>query len=68
MQMSDIKNIIDETLKWLDNNQLAEKEEFEHQQKKLEDKWRPLAMKIHNNGSNEHRNPTSGGPTVEEVD
>ena len=67
-EISDIKIIIDETLKWLDNNQLAEKEEFEHQQKKLEDKWRPLAMKIHNNGSNEHRNPTSGGPTVEEVD
>ncbi|XP_050697216.1 heat shock 70 kDa protein cognate 4-like [Eriocheir sinensis] len=36
-----------ETLNWLDANQLAEKEEYEHKMQELEQAWRPLASKIH---------------------
>ncbi|XP_037787175.1 heat shock 70 kDa protein cognate 4-like [Penaeus monodon] len=54
----------EETLKWLDNNQLAEKDEYEFKVKELEQVWRPLAGKIHGPGTG-----SSGtGPTVEEVD
>ena len=62
----------DETLSWLDSNQLAEKEEFEHQLKNLENAWRPLANKIHSAGgappSSASTGGSSSGPTVEEVD
>ncbi|XP_027234381.2 heat shock 70 kDa protein cognate 4 [Penaeus vannamei] len=54
----------EETLKWLDNNQLAEKEEYEHKMKELEGAWRPLGGKIHGSGTGS----SSSGPTVEEVD
>ncbi|KAG7165746.1 Heat shock 70 kDa protein cognate 4-like 4, partial [Homarus americanus] len=39
-----------QTLNWLDANQLAEKEEYEHQMKELEQAWRPLASKVHGQG------------------
>ncbi|KAK8725181.1 hypothetical protein OTU49_010741, partial [Cherax quadricarinatus] len=42
---------VEETLVWLDNNQLAEKEEFESQLSKLEDHWKPLAAKIYGSGA-----------------
>jgi len=62
-----ISNQIEDTLKWLDSNQLAEKEEFTDKTKQLESLWSPLAAEIHNSGSNS--NGTSGsGPSVEEVD
>nr|XP_027234381.1 heat shock 70 kDa protein cognate 4-like [Penaeus vannamei] len=54
----------EETLKWLDNNQLAEKEEYEHKMKELEGAWRPLGGKIHGSGTGS----SGSGPTVEEVD
>ncbi|XP_069987964.1 heat shock 70 kDa protein cognate 4 [Penaeus vannamei] len=54
----------EETLKWLDNNQLAEKEEYEHKMKELEGAWRPLGGKIHGSGTGS----SCSGPTVEEVD
>nr|ACN38704.1 heat shock protein 70 [Penaeus chinensis] len=65
---SDEKRLVEEkaeeTLKWLDNNQLAEKEEYEYKVKELEQVWRPLASKLHGSGTG-----SSGtGPTVEEVD
>ncbi|XP_069178170.1 heat shock 70 kDa protein-like [Procambarus clarkii] len=67
---------VEETLTWLDNNQLAEKEEFENQLKKLEDHWKPLVAKIYGQGGRgpagcgPATNTTSSrpGPTIEEVD
>jgi len=66
---------VETTLTWLDNNQLADKDQFELQLKKLQDTWRPLAAKIHDTGSspdNSSFTSTSGttgrGPTIEEVD
>merc|ERR1711902_193361 len=57
----------DETIKWLDANQLAEKEEFEDKQKEVEELWRPLISKIYGQGA---PGPSAGassgsGPTVE---
>ncbi|XP_042227961.1 heat shock 70 kDa protein cognate 4-like [Homarus americanus] len=58
-----------QTLNWLDANQLAEKEEYEHQMKELEQAWRPLASKVHGQGGGQGGGASSGsGPTVEEVD
>nr|AQL57188.1 heat shock protein 70C2 [Thysanoessa inermis] len=64
---------IEETLKWLDKNQLAEKEEFLEKMKQVESSWSPLAAKIHNTESSESTSAgTAGnagtGPSVEEVD
>ncbi|ROT62014.1 heat shock protein 70 kDa [Penaeus vannamei] len=59
----------DETLKWLDANQLAEKDEYEYKMKELEQVWRPLASKVHGAGGAAGEGASSGkGPTVEEVD
>lgn len=37
----------DETIKWLDGNQFAEKEEFEHKQKELEQVCNPIITKLY---------------------
>ncbi|XP_068241900.1 heat shock 70 kDa protein cognate 4-like [Palaemon carinicauda] len=58
----------EESLKWLDANQLAEKEEYEHQIKELEQVWRPLASKVHGQGGSAGQPNSGRGPTVEEVD
>ena len=59
----------DETLKWLDNNTLAEKDEFQHRLDELQKVCSPTMMKMHganNQQSSDHG--TSRGPTVEEMD
>ncbi|CAL4079788.1 unnamed protein product [Meganyctiphanes norvegica] len=62
-----ISSLIEESLTWLDNNQLAEKEEFQDKIKTLESAWSPLAAKIHSSSST--GSTTAGtGPSVEEVD
>ena len=68
-----------ETLSWLDSNQLAETDEYEHEQKELEQFCRPIVSKMYQaNGAGPM--PTgasaempsgsrnSNGPTIEEVD
>ncbi|KAL7642533.1 UNVERIFIED_CONTAM: hypothetical protein RMT77_007094 [Armadillidium vulgare] len=70
-----------ETIKWLDQNQLAEKEEFQHKQKELEIIVNPIITKMYQGagggaggmpGSCGMESGFSGassrGPTVEEVD
>jgi len=37
----------DETIRWLDGNQQAEKEEYEHKQKELEDLFNPIVKRIY---------------------
>ena len=70
---------LETALKWLDSNQLAEKEEFTEKQRELEELSRPLMAKIYQqsgvnanaqqNCGDEHRKGTSqSGPTIEEVD
>lgn len=71
-EKSSIEEKAQETLNWLDANQLAEKEEYEHHMRELEQAWRPLASKVHGQGQGQAGGPQGGsggrGPTVEEVD
>jgi len=83
----DKKTIMDkcnETIKWLDANQLAEKEEFEHRQKDLEAICNPIITKLYQSAGGAPPGgfpgaaaaPGAGGaapgggagPTIEEVD
>merc|ERR1711950_91550 len=77
-----IEKAVQETLDWLDKNQLAEKDEFEAKQKELEGVVSPIMMKVYQaaggGGMPEGGMPGggfsggapggAGGPTVEEVD
>ena len=60
----------DETLKWLDNNSLADTEEYDHRLEQLQKSCGPVMMKMHGAGNQQNSGGgTSGqGPTVEEVD
>jgi len=79
-----IEKAVQETLDWLDKNQMAEKDEFETRQKELEGIVNPIMMKVYQAaggggdmpdggmpGGNFGGAPPgtgAGGPTVEEVD
>jgi len=78
-----IEKAVQETLDWLDKNQLAEKDEFEAKQKELEGIVNPIMMKVYQaaggggmdggmpGGMPGGAPPGAGGgagPTVEEVD
>ena len=62
-----ISSKCEEALKWLDENQLAEKGEFEYHQKDVENVCRPVIAKLYG-GTTSQQNTTSNGPPVEEVD
>ncbi|XP_013778668.1 heat shock 70 kDa protein cognate 4 [Limulus polyphemus] len=78
----DKKKVLDkvqEIIKWLDSNQLAEKDEFDHKQKELEGVCNPIITKLYQAGGVPEGGmpgggaaPGSGaagaGPTIEEVD
>jgi len=58
-----------EVLDWLDNNQSAEKDEFEYQQKELESVATPVMKNVYATGGDTNQSTDSNdGPTVEEVD
>lgn len=66
---------INEVIEWLDNNQLAEKEEFEHKLKELEGVCNPIMSKLYETGGQAGGafkgaagGKANGGPTIEEVD
>ncbi|KAK3927090.1 Heat shock protein 70 B2 [Frankliniella fusca] len=66
------------TLRWLDNNTLADKEEYEHRLKELQQKVQETMVRLHQGGAGaSHPQGPQGcgqqagrhtGPTVEEVD
>ncbi|XP_069806348.1 heat shock-related 70 kDa protein 2 [Dendropsophus ebraccatus] len=67
--LSKCKEIVD----WLEKNQMAEKEEFDHKQKELEKLWNPIMSKVYQGGSGPGApggaaGGAAGGPTIEEVD
>lgn len=69
----DQKKVVDmceQALSWLENNQLAEKEEYEHQLKELEKVCNPIITKLYQGGVPSGRQGPSSSkePTVEEVD
>ncbi|KAJ0050877.1 hypothetical protein NL108_009286 [Boleophthalmus pectinirostris] len=76
LSQDDRKKLLDmceETMSWLDNNQLAEVEEYQHKQKELEKVCKPIISKLYQGvpptGScREDARGSSQGPTIEEVD
>lgn len=59
----------EEAVRWLDDNSLAEKDEFEHKQKELQQTCSPIMSKLHGGGSGgSHDGAQGSGPKVEEVD
>lgn len=78
---STVLRACEETQKWLDRNQLAEKDEVEHQYRALEQKCQRIMTKMHGGGGgggqqysrgNSHNDANNydnySGPRVEEVD
>ncbi|KAJ3342607.1 70-kilodalton heat shock protein [Entophlyctis luteolus] len=81
---SKLNAAIDDTIKWLDSNQEAGKDEFEHKQKELEAIANPIMMKVYGGAGGMPGGVPGGapggfpggaapgqpdvGPTVEEVD
>jgi len=71
-----ITNACDEAIKWLDANQLADKEEFEHRQKDVEKVCAPVITKMYGAAGGMPGGAPggapgaggAGGPTIEEVD
>jgi L1 cell adhesion molecule like protein len=76
-----IQDKCQETLSWLDANQTAEKDEFEHHQKELEGVCNPIITKLYQQAGGAPGGPpggpggapgaggaSGGGPTIEEVD
>merc|ERR1712014_529412 len=79
---SKAESAIDEALKWLEGNQLAEKEEFEHKRKEVEGVCTPIMTAMYSQGGGMGGMPGGmpgggmpaggggggGGPNIEEVD
>ncbi|KAM4019055.1 heat shock 70 kDa protein-like [Anomaloglossus baeobatrachus] len=73
-----ISDTCKETITWLENNQLAEKDEYTHKQKELEKVCQPIITKMYRGGmpggmptsscGSQARQGSSSGPTIEEVD
>jgi len=77
-----LEKAIDDTLKWLDQNQEAAKDEFEHKQKELEGIAMPIMTKLYGGaqggmpggfpgagaGAGAGASQKDDGPTIEEVD
>lgn len=73
-------NLCEETVQWLDSNNLAEKDEFQHKLETLQSQCSPIMAKIHQGSggsTNADGAPNFGGqnvggkasgPTIEEVD
>jgi len=67
---------VDETVRWLDTNQSASKEEFDYKYTELEGKVNPIMTKMYQQGQQagggmprpQQAGGPSSGPTVEEVD
>jgi L1 cell adhesion molecule like protein len=76
---SKIEEAVDAAIKWLDTNQTAEKDEFEHKRKELEDLCNPIFTKMYQGaggfpggaapgGGARPSGGSSAGPKIEEVD
>nr|XP_022315429.1 heat shock protein 70 B2-like [Crassostrea virginica] len=65
-----VSRVCSETVSWLDNNALAEVDEYEFKLKEVQKVCSPIMAKLHQNGSNGNSGHASSGqgPTVEEMD
>ncbi|XP_074027661.1 heat shock protein 68 [Leptinotarsa decemlineata] len=63
------QNECDNCMRWLDNNLMAEKDEFEYKLKELTKVCGPIMTKMHQGHRGGNRSgDQDGGPTIEEVD
>ncbi len=66
-----IEDACNKELKWLEANQMADKEEFDFHYGELSRRCSPIMARLHrgqSHNSNQNNNYTDSGPTVEEVD
>jgi heat shock protein 1/8 len=67
-----ILELCESSLKWLEANQMADKEEFDHKLKEVEKICSPIMTKLYQSGGSSKPSGQStnnpGGPTIEEVD
>lgn len=66
LSQEDVQKVEEEVkgvLEWVERNQLAEKEEYEHKLTELQKLCSPIMTKLHSAGE-----PAGQGPTVQEVD
>ncbi|KAJ8303099.1 hypothetical protein KUTeg_019495 [Tegillarca granosa] len=63
-----VNTVCDETFKWLDNNSLADVDEFEYKLKEVQNTCSPIMSKLHGGSSQGQQSSNCGGPTVEEMD
>ena len=80
IEKSNIETKLDETMTWLENNQLATPEEFEHKRKELEEIFSPVMQKLYASAMPEGMPPMPGqmpkdqempdqpGPSIEDID
>ncbi|XP_046743291.1 major heat shock 70 kDa protein Ab-like [Diprion similis] len=65
-------NLCEETIRWLDSNTLADKEEYQHKLETVQKQCQPIMTKLHQGGGAQGPGGQAGngysGPTVEEVD
>lgn len=59
---------VNNTISWLDSNQMANKEEFEYRYKELENVCRPIITNMYRTNSDRNNNNNDDGPKIEEVD
>ncbi|XP_022089350.1 heat shock 70 kDa protein IV-like [Acanthaster planci] len=65
------ENLLQEILAWLDNNNLADKEEYQYKLEELQRVCSPVMAKLYSAGKGNQEDVSGGhqqGPTVEEVD
>jgi len=73
-ELASLKEAVDSALTWLDDNQSAEKDEFDARRKEVEEVAFPLLQKAMSGGGGGDADASAGaegsedGPTVEEVD
>ena len=71
-EKNNLSNLIQDTQKWLENNSLADKEEYEEKYKELEKLFSPIMTKLYqNNNTIPDEIPsdnTNSGPNIDEVD
>ncbi|XP_067932353.1 heat shock protein 70 A1-like [Watersipora subatra] len=68
-----VKDVCQQVIDWMDINQLAEEDEYQHQLKELQNTCSPIMAKLHqssadNSQSTGNYGTSTQGPTVEEVD
>lgn len=63
-----VRTECENAIKWLDGNQMAEKDEYEYRLKELQKVCSPIMMKLHGGGGASGERGGQDGPTIEEVD